>query len=106
MPGPGPQPPTDGPFFVLITVTARTPEDVDKLAENFAKGASKALETGAKKFIVGRKVSENAITVFEVRRNKSLVEGRNQNKTKHDKEPLMCIFDEEDHKLIMSMIYI
>ena len=66
MPGPGPQPPTTGPFFILLTVTAGSSEDAEELAQIFNKGSARALEAGAKSFVVGRKVSDNSITVFEV----------------------------------------
>ncbi|KAI1624939.1 hypothetical protein EDD37DRAFT_649277 [Exophiala viscosa] len=67
-PGPGPQPPAAGPFFLTMTVTARSVQDTDSLYDVFAEQRAGALqEGGATAFLVGRGIGANqhTITIFE-----------------------------------------
>lgn len=61
-----PEPPTEGPFIFVLTVNARTPEDLEELAQIFSSHRALALEQGAKAFLVGKRVEGLAVTVFEV----------------------------------------
>lgn len=65
MPGPGPQPPLEGPFFLLMTVTTRNAVDADELAKVFNSQRSKAIEAGATVYAVGRQVDRHVVTIVE-----------------------------------------
>jgi hypothetical protein len=66
MPGPGPQPPSEGPFFVLFTLTARDTRSLEDLAMIFESQRQDVLGAGAKVYSVGKSVSRNCVSVYEV----------------------------------------